>query len=67
MLSDIEAQWQTCVRLLMERHFLCYCNENLTAEDDDDNLMFPYKTEALEDLSDLAKEIGVRIVPVAEY
>lgn len=47
--------------------FLCYCNLNLTAEDDDDNLMFPYKTEALEDLSDLAKEIGVRIVPVAEY
>ena len=120
-LSDTDTQWQTCVRLLMERHFLCYCNLNLTAEDflemlvetagvranqlsvertffddegdlfdwcdaldeqwkdtgfcmatfeaedDDDNLMFPYKTEALEDLSDLAKEIGVRIVPVAEY
>ncbi|MDE7206991.1 MAG: hypothetical protein K2N90_07530 [Lachnospiraceae bacterium] len=120
-LSDTNTQWQTCVKLLTDRHFLCYCNLNLSpdnfmemlaetasvkanqlsvertvfddegdlfdwcdaldeqwkdagfcmatfeAEDDDDNLMFPYKAEALEDLSDLAKEIGVRIVAVAEY
>ncbi len=120
-LSDTNAQWQSCVRLLTERHYLCYCNSNFklndfgdlfaetvgvkanglcvdkaafdvegdfydwcdtldeqwkdtgfcmaifNAEDDDNNFIFAYRAELLADLTDLAKEIGVRIMAVAEY
>ena len=36
-------------------------------DDNDGNLIFPYKTDLLEELSNLAMEISVRIVALEEY
>lgn len=46
-----------------------FCIAVLDAENDDNDgdRIFPYKTDLLEELSDLAREINVRIVALEEY